>query len=74
MSTAEIKMELFRQIDRLDENNLIKIYNYLLKNLKPKKHDFWEKLSELQKADINAGLEDLKMGRKKDFHKVINSL
>ena len=74
MSTAEMKMELFRQIDQLDESNLKKIYNYLVKNFKIKNNDFWEELSELQKSDINVGLEDLKYGRKKDFHKVISSL
>lgn len=74
MSTAEIKIELFRQIDQLDENSLKKIYNYLIKNFKTKNSDFWEELSESQKSDIHTGLEDLKKGRKKDFHKVINSL
>ena len=67
MSTAEIKIELFRQIDKLDENSLIKFYNYFLKNIKKKDSDFWNELSEEQQVDINSGLDDLSKGKKKDF-------
>jgi hypothetical protein len=71
MSTAEIKIELFRQIDKLDESSLIKFYNYFVKNIKRKNTDFWNELSAEQQEDINSGLEDLNKGKKKDFFKVI---
>jgi hypothetical protein len=74
MSTSEIKIELFRQIDQLDETSLKKIYSYLVRNFKTKTTDFWDDLTDEQKADINAGLSDLKKGKKKNFHDVIDSL
>jgi len=74
MSTAEIKIELFRKIDTLDENSLQKLYNFLVNNIKSKGNDFWDDLSDIQKSDIFSGLEDLKNGKKKNFSEVINSL
>ena len=71
MNTAEIKIELFRQIDKLDELSLLKFYKYFSKNIKNKNTDFWNELSEEQQADINEGLDDLNKGKKKDFFQVI---
>jgi hypothetical protein len=71
MSTSEIKIELFRLIDKLDEDSLIKFYNYFIKNKTKKNTDFWNELSETQQEDINKGLDDLNKGKKKDFSQVI---
>ena len=38
---------------------------------KETKKDFWNELNDFQKKDIEAGLEDLSKGKKKDFNKVI---
>ncbi len=70
MNTSEIKLELFRKIDMLEESRLVELYNFLVKKT-PNKQDFWKELSEAQKTDIEAGLTDLSKGKKKDFNKVM---
>ena len=51
MNTAQIKLELFRQIDNLEENKLSQLYNYLVKKTN-KSVDFWNELSTAQQADV----------------------
>jgi hypothetical protein len=70
MTVAQIKLELFREIDNLKPGQLKQLYSYLLGKSKTK-NDFWNELSREQKADIEAGLKDLDTGRKKNFHSVI---
>lgn len=70
MNTAQIKLELFRKIDNLEQSKLLQLYNYLVKNTN-KSVDFWNKLSAAQKDDIQAGIDDLDNGRKKNFEDVI---
>lgn len=68
MTASQIKIELFREIDNLDKSTLNNLYNFLVKS---HRSDFWKDLNEWQKADIEAGLNDLKKGKRKDFKKVI---
>ena len=73
MDTSNIKLELFRIIDKLDDNRLTEIYDYINKIGSRKDHDFWNDLSEEEKADIEAGIKDLNDDKKKDFNEVIKS-
>ncbi len=70
MNTSQIKLELFRKIDMLEETKLMELYNFLVKKSTSKK-DFWKELNNAQKADIEEGLTDIARGNKKDFSKVI---
>jgi hypothetical protein len=72
MSTSEIKIELFRFIDKLNERRLVQLYNYFVGKKASKDDDFWELLSDWEKEDIDAGLKDLKNGKKKDFSQVLS--
>ena len=70
MNSSQIKLELFRRIDSLDNSALAKLYEYVISPTK-ESADFWEELSPAQKADIEAGLKDLGEGKKKDIRKVL---
>ena len=67
METAQIKLELFRYIDQLNENKLFRLYNFLVHEAENKRKDFWLMLSEWEKNDIELGIHDLENGKKKDF-------
>ena len=69
MQTSEIKLEIFRYIDSLDNTKLRQVYDFLVK--KDKKSDFWNELNEWQKNDIEKGLQDLEQGKKYDFYTVL---
>jgi hypothetical protein len=71
MNTAQLKIELFRKIDTLEENKLVKLYKFLIKK-RIKKKDFWNTLNDAQIEDIEIGLTDIEKGKKKDFNKVIS--
>lgn len=71
MKTAQIKLELFRFIDNLNENILMQLYKNLIIS-KEKDIDFWDTLNEWQKKDIEEGIADLDNGKKKDFNEVIS--
>lgn len=70
MTIAQLKLELFREIDNLDNRKLKQLYNYLVSKSK-QNSDFWNELSAAQKADIESGLKDLEKGKKKNFNAVI---
>ena len=67
METAQIKLELFRYIDKLNENKLIQLYDFLVQETDNKKKDFWLMLTEWQRNDIELGIQDLENGKKRDF-------
>ena len=67
METAEIKLEIFRYIDNLENYKLKKIYDLLFSNQQKDKADFWDNLSDLEKKDIELGIKDLDEGKSKNF-------
>ena len=72
MEVAQVKLELFRFIDNLNENILMQLYKNLITQSNEKDIDFWNTLNEWQKKDIEEGIADLDNGKKKDFNKVIS--
>ena len=73
MQIPEIKLELFRYIDNLENNKLIQIYDQLIKrNTNETETDFWPTLNEWQKNDIEAGLTDLEQGKKRSFDEAVS--
>lgn len=71
VNMSDIKLQLFRFIDKLSENKLEKIYNLLILNEEDQTNDFWDLLSDWEKEDINAGISDLENGRYKTINEVL---
>ncbi len=60
MSTAELKYTLFKLIDAINDSDTLKdIYSFVAKKADA---DFWDSLSEDQKAEIETALKDLDAG------------
>ena len=74
MSTAELKLKIFRELDALDEKTLKKAYKTLLQFFNSK-DDFseWNKLSKKQQDGIRDGLKQLDEGQGVPHRKVMNS-
>jgi len=72
MTTIELKSNLHLLIDRISDNSVLEAYHTLLKREVKESGDFWDELSNAQKEDIKAGIDDLKAGRKKPLAEVMN--
>ena len=73
MNSINIKSDLHKFIDQInDKGFLTTVHTILSDQVKVGKTDFWDELTENQKADIEAGLSDLESGKKRDFKDVIS--
>jgi predicted transcriptional regulator len=72
MTTIELKSDLHLLIDRISDSNVLEAYHTLLKREVKEVGDFWDELTNAQKEDIQAGIDDLKAGRKKPLSEVMN--
>ncbi len=68
MKTAELKTNLHQIIDGIEDNTILNaVYALLAKTFHPRalgaKADFWDELSEEEKADIEHGLKDIERGK-----------
>jgi hypothetical protein len=68
MNIAVKKIELIEWITRLEDEKLIKKVESLRKEAEA---DWWDTLTAEQQEDIEAGIVDLELGRKKDLKKVL---
>ena len=71
-NSSEIKLELFRYIDNLPENKLRIFYSVIKTKEKNSTVDFWDLLTDLEKTDINEGMNDLDAGKFKDITHVLS--
>ena len=63
MSTAELKLQLYRLIDRTNNPSLLKrIYASLSKTLSKEEVDFWKEFSDEQKAEIEESIAQADRG------------
>ncbi|TAF74302.1 MAG: hypothetical protein EAZ53_09580 [Bacteroidetes bacterium] len=69
--TAPIKLELFREIDKMTEKELIAIHQFIVKD---HKKDFYDLLEDWQKEDIEAGLRDIKASKTMPVESFLKSL
>ncbi len=60
MSTAELKSNLHYLIDKAKDSKLLKIVYLLLSENKKTGEDWWDSISENEKASIEKGLMDIK--------------
>ena len=59
MSNAELKYNLFKAIDAINDTTVLQnIYNLVAKG-KTAKGDWWDDLTPVQKASIERGLNDI---------------
>ena len=62
MGRDAIKLELIEWLSKLDDNETIE-YLKIVKDSRSANNDWWDDLSESQKAGIERGLNDIKNGR-----------
>jgi len=72
MTTTELKSDLHLLIERISDSSVLEAYHTLLKREVKQVGDFWDELTNAQKEDIQAGIDDLKAGRKKPLSEVMN--
>jgi hypothetical protein len=64
MTTSDLKLRLFRQIDALDKSNLEELYGVLINYLNGQKDlSDWEKLTESRKLGILDAIDEIESGR-----------
>ena len=64
MSTEEIKLQIFRQIDALDGSKLKEFYGLMLNFVNSKKEDdAWGELSEAEQKGIHEAINELNTGK-----------
>ncbi|WP_305952450.1 hypothetical protein [Emticicia oligotrophica] len=71
MTAIDIKSDIHKKIDIIQDITILNEIYVLLEKQNIKESDFWDDLSPDQKSDIEAGLEDLKAGRKKPYREVL---
>lgn len=71
MNPNEIKADLHRLIDRVQDSAILQAVHTILARQSEWEGDFWDDLSTARRADIETGLDDLDAGRKKDFKDVM---
>lgn len=63
MSTAELKLNLIRLINQINDSSKLQAIYTLLSNAENSDGvDWWDELSDAEKASIEKGLEDYKSG------------
>jgi predicted transcriptional regulator len=62
MSSAELKMDLFRKLDALEGSRLKEVYGILINFINSENND-WDELSEAQKNGILKGIQELDAGK-----------
>lgn len=74
MSTAEMKLDLMRKIDNLNDNQLKDAQNYFQYQFDGNDHDEWDNLDPQLKAKIEQGLEELAHGDVYSAESVVNEV
>ncbi|MBE0655390.1 MAG: hypothetical protein IH594_16435 [Bacteroidales bacterium] len=69
MGIKAIKQELIEWITQLEDHETIE-YLKIVKDSGTSDHDWWDDLSEEQKADIERGLKDIREGRTYSYEEV----
>lgn len=64
MKTADLKIDLHRLIDQIEDSRLLQaVYIILSRETAEGKVSDWNKLSEVEKQAITEGLDDIENGR-----------
>lgn len=63
MSTSELKLNLHRLIDTINDPSVLNAVYALLRNNATETEDWWDELTESQKASIMIGLKEAEEGK-----------
>ena len=64
MSNAELKYNLFKAIDAINDSKVLNdFYNLISGKTKASENDWWDELSPSQKASVERGIKDVEAGR-----------
>ncbi len=64
MKTADLKIEIFRQVDSLDSSKLQEFYGMMLNFINSEKEiDEWIGVAEDEKKGIEAAIDELESGK-----------
>lgn len=75
MNSAEIKIDLFRKLDSLKENQLEEAYGMLLNYINGKKKlEDWQDLTQEQQDGIKLGIKQLDNGEGREHKKVMSDI
>ncbi|CAG5081276.1 hypothetical protein [Parvicella tangerina] len=67
MSTAELKYNIFELISSIEDEKRLKV---IYQSIKSNSSDWWEELTEEDKASVSEGLTDIKNGKTKSHSEV----
>jgi len=73
MSTAELKSRLHQLIDEATDNAVLQAIYTLLKKV-DSEADWWDDLTDEQKASVSRGLDDIKNGNTTSHNKAMSEL
>jgi predicted transcriptional regulator len=74
MSTAELKSNLHKLIDKVEDNKMLKITYLLLSKTEDDDKDWWDTISAKEKAAIEKGLKDIDKGHVFSHAKVMKEI
>jgi hypothetical protein len=75
MTTSDLKLKIFRQIDSLEKSRLEEFYGVLVNFINEKKDlADWERLTEEQKQGINDAISEIDSGKGIAHEKVMATI
>ena len=74
MSTAELKSNLHKLIDKVEDSKMLKITYLLLSKTEEGDKEWWNTISAKEKAAIEKGLKDIDKGHVFPHAKVMKEL
>jgi len=75
VTTADLKLKIFRQLDSLQKNRLDEVYGLLMNYFRGQKDiDDWDNLSKEQKQGIIDAVEQLEQGKNISHQKVMKKV
>jgi len=74
VTTADLKLKIFRQLDSLQKNRLDEVYGLLMNYVRGQKDiDDWDNLSDEQKQGIIDAVEQLEQGKNVSHQNVMTN-
>jgi hypothetical protein len=75
MNVANLKIELIKEIDSLDNKNIEKLYGIVMNFINGQiESDNWESLTDTQKAGIESGIYQLDHGKSISHEMIMEEL
>jgi predicted transcriptional regulator len=75
MNTIQLKTDLHRLIDQIEDNRLLQAVHVILAREVPQDHEVdWDSLSEARREAIQEGLDDIENGRVSSHKEVMQRI